>query len=103
MEGGGTHMIVVHATFDIKKGYLDKIIEMARECLEKTPLEEGNLKYTLLKGIGDETTLMYVEEWADEEAFQAHLNMPYYRAFVEARAPYFNAPVKVKKFRAEEI
>ena len=46
---------------------------------------------------------MYVEEWADEEAFQAHLNMPYYRAFVEARAPYFNAPVKVKKFRAEEI
>lgn len=96
-------MIVVHATFDIKEGYRDKIIEMAQECLEKTPLEKGNLKYTLLKGIFDETMLMYVEEWESEEAFQAHLNMPYYRAFVEARAPFFNSPVKVKKFQAQEI
>lgn len=96
-------MLIVHATFDIKEGFRDQIVEMARECLVKTPQEKGNLKYTLLKGTQDETTLMYVEQWEDEEAFQAHLNMPYYRAFVEARAPFFNSPVKVEKFEVKEM
>lgn len=96
-------MIVVHATYDIKEGCVDKFIELAQECLEKSPREKGNIRYSLVKDAINGTPLMCIEEWADEEAFQAHLNMPYYVEFSKARQPYFNTPVHVNKFQATAI
>ena len=96
-------MLVVTARFDVKPGYRDLIIEMAKECLEKSPKEEGNISYTLLKSIDDETTLMYFEEWRDEEVFQKHLRQPYYTAFVAARQKYFASAPVVSKYEARKI
>lgn len=96
-------MIVVHATYDIKPGFRNKVIELAEPCIRNTRLEAGNISYVLLEETADETTLMCVEEWKDEEAFQAHLKMPHYLSYAAARAPYFNSPAQVKRFDAQRI
>lgn len=96
-------MIVVHAVYDIKKGFRDKVVELAEPCVVGSRMEAGNISYVLLKGIEDETTLMVVEEWKDEEAFQSHLKTPHYLTFAAARTPYFNAPAQVKRFEAKRI
>jgi quinol monooxygenase YgiN len=96
-------MIVVHAAYDVKPGFREKVIELAEACVRNTRLEAGNISYVLLKGTEDETTLMCVEEWKDEEAFQAHLKMPHYLTFAAERAPYFNSPALVKRFDATRI
>lgn len=42
-------MIVVHATYDIKPGYREKVIELTEPCVRNTRLEAGNISYVRQK------------------------------------------------------
>ena len=53
--------------------------ELARSLLEPTRAERGCLRYFLVENPNDPAALIFVEEWEDEAALEAHLQTPHLR------------------------
>ena len=56
-------MIKVVAKFFPKEKKIDRVIELARELVEKTVLEEGCIKYEMYQDKKDPKVLLMLEEW----------------------------------------
>ena len=64
--------ILVLANIEPKEGCQDSIIEVSKELIDESLLEEGNIDYQLLKPIeGD--SLTFVEKWESLDALKSHM------------------------------
>ena len=74
--------ILVLANIEPKEGCQDSIIEVSKELIEESLLEEGNIDYQLLKPV-DKDTLTFVEKWESLEALKKHMGSPHFLNFSE--------------------
>ena len=56
----------------IKAGKEDEFIKLMKEIVPKVRAESGNITYTMLRSKNDPRVFLFFEEYADQEAFQAH-------------------------------
>ena len=96
-------MIVVTSKFKSLPGLRDKIIEMARPCIEATHKEKGCIRYELFVSSEDDVTLQFVEEWTDLDSLRAHLKTPHLAAFKEQRKDSVGEGASLKVFEAQEV
>lgn len=74
--------ILVIAKVEPKEGCQDSIIEVSKELIDESLLEEGNIDYQLLKSIeGD--ALTFVEKWESLDALKKHMGSPHFLNFGE--------------------
>jgi quinol monooxygenase YgiN len=66
-------MLKVVAKLTLTDAAKDTVIELARELVEKTRLEEGNISYGLYAEAGNPDALAFIEEWESKEALDAHM------------------------------
>lgn len=50
--------------------------------MEKSRAEEGNVSYSLNRGLEDPTAFAFVEVWADQQALDSHNASTHFNAFV---------------------
>ena len=81
----------------------DKVVELARPCLEATRKEEGCLRYELYASIEDDVTLQFVEEWADIDSLRAHIKTPHIATFRAQRKSSLDEGGVLKVFEAKEV
>lgn len=74
--------ILVLANIEPKDGCQDSIIEVSKELIDESLLEEGNIDYQLLKPI-DKDTLTFVEKWESLDALKRHMASPHFLNFSE--------------------
>lgn len=74
--------ILVLAKIEPKDGCQDSIVEVSKELIDETLLEEGNIDYQLLKSIDDDT-LTFVEKWESLDALKKHMASPHFLNFGE--------------------
>ncbi|MBQ2666348.1 antibiotic biosynthesis monooxygenase family protein [Methanobrevibacter sp.] len=74
--------ILVLANIEPKNGCQDSIIEVSKELIDESLLEEGNIDYQLLKPI-DKDTLTFVEKWESLDALKRHMASPHFLNFSE--------------------
>jgi quinol monooxygenase YgiN len=74
--------ILVIAKVEPKEGCQDSILEVSRDLIDESLLEEGNIDYQLLKSI-DNDDLTFVEKWKSLEALQMHMRSPHFLNFGE--------------------
>ncbi len=79
-------MIVVIANVIVKPGMASKYIETAQNCISETRKESGNVSYVLYASTEDDCKLSFVEEWQSQEALNAHMQTPHFKALMEASA-----------------
>ncbi|MDR2179759.1 MAG: antibiotic biosynthesis monooxygenase [Synergistaceae bacterium] len=96
-------MIVVTSTFKSLPGKREKIIELARPCIETTRKEKGCIRYELFVSGDDSVTLQFIEEWTDLDSLRAHLKSPHLAAFKEQRADSVDKGGILKVFEAKEV
>jgi quinol monooxygenase YgiN len=96
-------MIVVTSTFKSLPGKREKILELARPCVEATRKEKGCIRYELFVSGEDDVTLQFIEEWADADSLRAHMKSPHIAAFKERRADSVGTDKTLKIFEAKEI
>ena len=65
-------MIKIVAVMKVKAEYLDTFKTLAKELVEKSLAEEGNISYSLNELIGDPATLAFIEVWKDQAAIDTH-------------------------------
>jgi quinol monooxygenase YgiN len=78
---------VLYAEFAAVAGQEQAVVELLRGYGERVRLEPGNITFAAYSKEADARHIFVFEEYADEEAFQAHLAAPYGRTFNEALAP----------------
>jgi quinol monooxygenase YgiN len=65
-------MIKIVAKVVVKEECIEAFHEAARELIEKSRQEEGNISYTLNQSIQDPKVHSFMEVWKDIEAIKAH-------------------------------
>lgn len=93
--------IIVLAKITPKKGCKDTIVEIAKELIETTLSEEGNIDYQLLQSTDDDT-LTFVEKWESPEALQKHMASPHFQSFGGESAEFVEN-MEIQVLSADEI
>lgn len=65
-------MIKIVASSMVKEGMEEQYKEMARELVERSAAEEGNIMYTLNQDINNSRAFAMIEIWKDQAAIDAH-------------------------------
>jgi quinol monooxygenase YgiN len=78
---------VLYAEFTAIAGAEQAVADLLRAYGERVRLEPGNITFAAFSKEADGKQVFVFEEYADEEAFQAHLAAPYGQTFNEALAP----------------
>jgi quinol monooxygenase YgiN len=75
--------IIVTGTIDVDPARMDDAVAAALEIMEATRAEEGNEGYTFSSDLAVAGRLHLVEQWASEEAMDAHMNTAHLATFME--------------------
>jgi quinol monooxygenase YgiN len=75
-------MIKVVAKSYAKEGKVDKILELSKELVEKTVIEEGCISYELFQDLEDPKAIVFIEEWESEEALSKHMASEHFKRIV---------------------
>ena len=80
-------MITIVASFDLKPECKDEFLRLAKECLEDSRAEEGNVDYNLYISKGDPNRYFFIEVWKDEEAVDKHNGSAHFQKFAGSFGP----------------
>ncbi len=72
----------------VKPGKNQAFRETARELIELTRKEEGNLSYDLCDDVDHPNVLTFVERWRDQAAIDRHMNSSHFLRIVPQLKPY---------------
>ena len=75
-------MIKIVAKMLVKEGEVEHFKEIAKELVQKSSAEEGNISYTLNASISDPRVLTFIEFWKDQAAIEAHNASEHFRRIV---------------------
>ena len=75
-------MIKIVAKNYVKPECSEAFRETAKELIEKSCAEEGNIFYTLNVSKNDPNTLVFIENWKDQEAINFHNKTDHFTSIV---------------------
>ena len=75
-------MLKIVAKSLIKDNEIENAINLYKELVKKTVQEEGCISYELFQDISNKNILVIVEEWENENYFEAHKNSEHFTQIV---------------------
>jgi quinol monooxygenase YgiN len=82
-------MIYLNAHLRTRPGSHTELFEAAKAMIAATRKEPGCIRYDLHVSITDPQSMVFVEEWADREALEAHFSAPHMAVWRKASEGYF--------------
>lgn len=79
-------MIVVKGEVRVKPDRQDEVIGALHGLIESTRAEEGCAVYVFARDVADPNLVHVFEQWAGEEALNAHMAAPHLAEFMTAAA-----------------
>lgn len=70
-------LLTVVAVMRAKPGREQEVRELLEGLIEPTRAEEGNVTYALHQGAQDPAVFVFYENWAGQEALDAHFGTPH--------------------------
>ena len=81
-------MVKVIAKFSVKADSVDPFVLLAKELVEETVKEAGNISYELIQDNKNPGKLFMVEEWQSKEALDLHLSSSHFTTLVPQMGKY---------------
>ena len=75
-------MLKVVSRRTIKPENLEEVIEMYEEMIEETRKENGCISYEFFQDMNEPNTVAMIEEWEDQECFDAHSQTPHFKKII---------------------
>ena len=75
-------MIKIVAKNYVKPECVQAFKDTAKELIEKSRAEEGNIFYTLNVSVNDPNTLVFIENWKDQAAIECHNKSEHFKGIV---------------------
>lgn len=89
---------VVIARVNVKEGQEKAFIEVTSRLVEATRQEAGCLFYTLYQSPLNPTEFVFLEEYADQAAFEVHAASAHFAAFAEGTKDMTEGGIRVDEF-----
>lgn len=96
-------MIIIIATIKVKPGRKQEFVESACSAIEETRKEAGNISYSLFSSVQEENTVVFLEEWKDQESLSAHIKAPHFKALGSLIKDMSSEAPVLKKYQASEF
>lgn len=91
-------MIKIVAKNFVKPECVQAFKDAARELIEKSRAEEGNIFYTLNVSRSDPNTLVFIEDWKDQAAIDFHNKTDHFISIVPKLAAFCSGEGQVELF-----
>ena len=89
-------MIVVVGKVRTDEARRDELVRISQDVARASREEEGCLGYRIFQDTEDPDAFVFVEEWADQAALDAHFRTPHIATFMGAMPGTLAAPPDVK-------
>lgn len=94
-------MIIVLGSARIQPEHLQAARELARQHVARSRAESGCLAHAVYESAEQPNELVFVEEWASEQALQAHFAVPASQDFARQLGRLAAARPSLRVFRAD--
>jgi len=91
--------LFIFARFHAREGQEDAVAETLREVATPTRTEPGCLAMNVFRGASASRLFFVHSHWADEAAFETHIELPHTVRFVEEVEPLIDHPLVVERTR----
>jgi quinol monooxygenase YgiN len=88
--------VMIIAKLSVKPEKAVDFIEAAREIIEKSNLESGCIYYQLYQDPYDNSKFVFVEEYKNQAAVDAHFAADYFKSFGDGIADLLLGPSEIK-------
>ena len=95
--------MVIIANVTVKADKADAFIEAAKEMIENSNKEPGCKFYQLYQNPYDKTKLVFVEEYTDSNAVNAHFGAEYFKAFGPKISDMLANPAEIKIITVDDV
>ncbi len=96
-------MIIVIADIYLKEGKQEEFIISAKDCVNATVKEEGNISYELKSDVLNPNKFTFVETWESKEALDLHMKEEHFKDFSNAISEICMKPADIKVFEASKF
>src|SRR5512133_345849 len=96
--------MMIIAKLTVKAEKVEAFTEAAKEIIEKSNKEPGCKSYQLYQDPYDNTKFVFVEEYKNQAAVDAHFAADYFKAFGPKIAAFVEVPAEIKVIsKAKEV
>ncbi|WP_292521288.1 putative quinol monooxygenase [Methanoculleus sp.] len=92
-------MITIVAKCTAQPGKADELVNHARDLVQASRSETGNVSYDFYTDIGNPAKFTFIEVWKDQAAIEFHNNTPHFLGFVEKAGPLFDGPLDIALYQ----
>lgn len=96
-------MILVVANIYLKDGGQNEFLEKAKDCINGTLKESGNISYDLTKSIDDNCKFTFVEKWKSNEDLKLHMETQHFKNFGASIKNLLSKDLEINVFDASQI
>lgn len=96
-------MILVLGSVVASEGSLAEILRLSREHVARSRTEPGCISHAVHVDTENPNRLVFVEEWQDQAALQAHFRVPASRAFAAALAERASELPRLAVYEASKL
>lgn len=96
-------MIRIVAAMKVKPECVDTFKALAKDLVEKSRAEEGNISYSLHEQLGDPCTLAFIESWKDMDAIKIHNKTEHFTSTLPKLSELCESAEPVKLFNEIEL
>lgn len=96
-------MILVIGSVVAQPGRLAEALALSREHVERSRREPGCVSHGVHQDAENPQRLVFVEEWKDQAALDAHFRVPESRAFVKGLFALATEAPSMKIYEASEV
>ena len=93
-----SNTIRVVALVNVRPDKLQETFEAFDPLIAATRQEDGCISYEMLQNLEDPYDLTFVEEWASQEALEAHFETEHFKTAVARAGELLTAPPDIRRF-----
>lgn len=91
-------MIKIVAKMPVKADQVENFKAIARELVEKSAAEEGNISYSLNVSKADPNCLVFIEFWKDQAAIDSHNSTEHFTTILPKLAELCSSEPEIELF-----
>ena len=96
-------MIIVLGGIVARSDSIDEALQVSLEHVHRSRLEPGCLLHSVHRDVEDPLHLVFVENWVDRAALDAHFVVPESRSFVKALRGLAASATAMEIYEAERV
>ncbi|MDS0527943.1 antibiotic biosynthesis monooxygenase [Clostridium sp. SHJSY1] len=89
-------MISVYAKNVVKESKVEEFIKLAKELIEETRKENGNISYELIRVVNTSNELVFLEKWENNNVLDIHMKTKHFTTIVPKLGEMLESEMEIK-------